>query len=665
MWERAFLRDLAVVLAASFPVLFVCRRLKLPQVVGFLVTGIAIGPHALGWVRDSDRVESIAEFGVALILLFVGLEFPIRRLKALGRTSFVGGTLQMALTAVAGAALARVAGRPANEAVFLGLLVSVSSTAVVLPILKQRDELAAPYGRRFLAVALFQDLAVIPILLFLPALVSGSGPGLVAVASRVTIAIASVAILVAVARRAAPRLLDGVARMGSREIFTGAVVVFVLAMIAAGEKAGVSAAMGAFAAGIVLGESDHVHEVAATLAPLHDLLSSLFFVSIGMLLGPGFLAKHFAEVGVVVVALVAVKTAAAFAALRASGTVPRTALRAALALANVGEFSFVLATTGVSLALLTGEARQIVLAATVGTLVLAPFLVAGGPALAVLLPEAVEDPGEGSAAPPTRHIVIVGAGLNGTNVARVLLETGIPHVLVDIDPARVAAARDEGLRVLRADATGPEGLHAAGAERALGVVVTIPDPDACRRVVRLARLRNPDVRILVRTRYVKEVETLRALGADEVIPEEFETSIELVARVLRLLHVPGNIVATQIRILRDEAYRRLRDPQSKAESGRRLSALVAAGTSELFLVMPDTAADGRLLSELDLAGAHVAVPAVLRDGVPYAPPPEDLRVAAGDTLVLVGAHEDLARVLTRLEARASGPADREFEAGGQ
>ena len=185
--------------------------------------------------------------------------------------------------------------------------------------------------------------------------------------------------------------------------------------------------------------------------------------------------------------------------------------------------------------------------------------------------------------------------------------------------------------------------------------MTIPDPDACRRVVRLARMRNPDVRILVRTRYVKEVETLRALGADEVIPEEFETSIELVARVLRLLHVPGNVVATQIRILRDEAYRRLRDPQSKAESGRRLSALVAAGTSELFLVMPDTAADGRLLSELDLAAAHVAVPAVLRDGVPYAPPPEDLRLAAGDTLVLVGAHEDLARVLTRLEARAGAP----------
>jgi CPA2 family monovalent cation:H+ antiporter-2 len=652
MFEGSFLRDLAVVLAASFPVLWVCRRLRLPQVVGFLVTGVAIGPHALGWVRETKEVVTLAGFGVALILLFVGLEFPLRRLKALGTTSLVGGTLQMALTAAAGFLLGRATGSPPNVAVFLGLLVSVSSTAVVLPILKARDELAAPYGRRFLAVALFQDLAVIPILLFLPALGSGSGPGGFAVAGRVVVAIAGVAVLVAVARHAAPRLLDAVARMGSREIFTGAVVVVVLGMVAAGEKAGVSGAMGAFAAGIVLGESDHVHEVAATLAPLHDLLSSLFFVSVGMLLEPAFLATHPAEVAGGVAVLVAVKTAAAWAALRAAGTVPRTALRAALALANVGEFSFVLATTGASLALLAGETQQFVVAATVGTLVLAPFLVAAGPALAVRLPEAVEEPGETSR-PRSRHILVVGAGLNGTNVARVLGGTGIPYVLVDIDPERVAAARREGLEALRADATGVEGLAAAGVERALGVVVTMPDPDACRRAVRLARARNPEVRVLVRTRYVKEVEALRAVGADEVIPEEFETSIELVARVLRLLHVPGNVVATQIRLLRDEAYRVLRDPHAKAASGRRLSALVAAGTSELFLVLPDTAADGRTLGELDLVAGHVAVPAVLREGVPHAPPPADFRVAAGDTLVLVGAHEDLARAMARLEAVAA------------
>ena len=651
MLERTFLRDLVVVLAASFPVLWLCRRLKLPQIVGFLVTGVVIGPHALEWVREASRVEAVAEFGIALILFFVGLEFPLRRLRALGKASLVGGALQMALTTAAAGGVSLALGSAPNVALFHGLLVSVSSTAVVLPLLKERDELASPYGRTFLAVALFQDLAVIPLLLFLPALaLKAGGPPPSGVLGRVGIAVLAVVALVAAARNLAPHLLDAVARMGSRETFTGAVVVIVLAMIAIGEKAGVSAAMGAFAAGIVLGDSDHVHEVAATLAPLRDLLSSLFFVSVGMLLAPRHLAAHAAVVTGTVALLVVLKTLTAFAALGLSGVVPRTSLRSALALASIGEFSFLLASAAAPLGLLSEDAGQIVVASAVISMALVPFLVAAGPRVAVHLPERVEAAADDGKPRLARHIVVVGAGLNGTNVARVLSETGIPYVVVDLDPDRVAEARREGLRIVRADATGAEGLEAAGVARALGVVVTIPDPDAARRVARLCRIRNREVRVIVRTRYVREVEALREVGADEVIPEEFETSIELVARVLRLLHAPGNVVATQIRLLRDETYRKLRDPLSRVAGGRRLSALVAAGTSELFLVMPDSAAEGKALAELDLAAQHVALPAILRDGRPFAPPPPDWIVAAGDTLVLVGAHEDLTQALALLEA---------------
>jgi CPA2 family monovalent cation:H+ antiporter-2 len=651
----AFLRDLIVVLAASFPVLWICRRLKLPQIVGFLVTGVALGPHALGWVREASRVEAVAEFGVALILFFVGLEFPIRRLRALGKTSLLGGALQMALTTAAAGGAALAFGSAPNVALFLGLLVSVSSTAVVLPILKERDELASPYGRTFLAVALFQDLAVIPILLLLPVLAvapqaGAAGVSLVGVLSRAGLAVAAVALLVAVARNVAPRLLDGVARMGSREIFTGAVVVLVLGMIMAGERAGVSAAMGAFAAGIVLGESDHVHEVAATLAPLRDLLSSLFFVSVGMLLWPAHLAERPLVVAGAVALLVFLKTGAAFFGLTLAGVVPRTSLRAALALASIGEFSFLLSRAAEPLGLVSKDTGQIVVAAAVLTMALVPFLVAVGPRVAVWLPERVEKPSGDETPRLARHLLVVGAGLNGTNVARVLHETRIPYVVVDLDVERIAEARREGLLAVRADATGTEGLEAAGAERALGIVVTIPDPDAARRVVRLFRQRNPVARVIVRTRYVREVYALKAVGADEVIPEEYETSIELVSRVLHLLHVPGNVIGTQIRLLRDEAYRKLRDPRARAAGGRRLSALVAAGTSELFLVMPDTAAEGKTLAALDLAVDHVAVPAILRDGVPHAPPPPDWIVTAGDTIVLVGAHEDLTHAIARLEA---------------
>ena len=662
MWGSPFLRDLLVVLAASFPVLWICRRLRLPQIVGFFVTGIAIGPHALGWVREVERVQPIADLGVALILLFVGLSIPLRKLRTLGRTALVGGSLQMALTTAAVAALSAGIGNPVNVAVFHGLVVSVSSTAVVLPLLKERDEMAAPYSRRFLAVSLFQDLAVIPLVLLLPALGAGGGGATAvspaAVAGKVGLAVVGVVLLVAAARNAAPVFLDLVARTGSREMFTGAVILLVLGMIAAGELAGVSAAMGAFAAGIVLAESDHVHEVAATLAPIRDLLSSLFFVSVGMLLSPGFVVGHPAVIAGLIALVVLVKVVAAYVALRLGGAPPRTSLRSGLALATVGEFSFVLVGAGAALGLLSETAHQFVISSAVVSMAILPALLTWGPRLVTHLPERVEEEVGGDEAPlPSRgHIVVVGAGLNGTNVARVLAETRIPYVVLDLDVERIAEARREGLRTVRADATGAEGLEAAGVARALGVVVTIPDPEAARRVVRLCRMKNPEIRIIVRTRYIREVEALRAVGADEVIPEEYETSIELVSRVLHLLHVPGNVIGTQIRLLRDEAYRKLRDPQARTAGGRRLSALVAAGTSELFLVMPDTAAEGRALSELNLARQQVAVPAVLRDGVPHAPPPPDWKLAAGDTIVLVGAHEDLMHAIAGLEAPSqSGP----------
>ena len=652
MHGSVFLRDLAWVLAASLPVLFVFRKLKAPSIAAFLVTGMLIGPHALALVEDPARVSGIAELGVALILFFVGLEFPLARLKTLGRTALVGGALQMVFAAgVTTAALLafRVVGP--REALFAGLLVSVSSTAVVLPVLASRDELGSPSGKQFLGVALFQDLAVIPLILLLPALAlqRAGAPGTGEVLTKVGVAVLGSALLVAVARFVVPRILDRFVRVAGPETFTAAALVVVLGIVALVETAGASAAMGAFAAGIVLAESESIADVSSTFAPFRDVLSSLFFVSVGMLFDLGFLAKHPLLVLAGAAFVVAAKGLTAYPALRIARAVPKTAARAALSLANVGEFSFVIALAGGKLALLAGEGQQLFVAVAVVTILFVPFVISAGPALAARLPDVATD-GEPATSELRRgHVVVVGYGLNGSNVARVLGETGLKTVVVEADADRADNARRDGVPVLLADATGVEGLLMAGVVRARAVVVTIPDPAASRKVVRLCRSRNPDVRIIVRTRYIREVEELRRAGADEVIPEEFETSIEIVARVLRSLHVPGNLIATQVRILRDETYRKLRDPLARPEAGRRLSALMAAGTSDLVLVLPEMAASGRTLGELDLESEHVAVPALLRDGAPLAPPPRDLPIEPGDTLLLVGAHEDLVRATKRLE----------------
>jgi len=654
-----FLRDLALVLTASLPVLFLFRKLKAPSIAAFLVTGMLIGPHALGLVQDPERVSGIAELGVALILFFVGLEFPLSRLKTMGRSALVGGSLQMALSAGVTAASLLAFRVSVRDALFAGILVSVSSTAVVLPVLAARDELGAPSGKQFLGVALFQDLAVIPLVLLLPALAAqGSGaPGIGTVLTKVAVAALGTALLVLVARWGVPRVLDRFIRVAGTETFTAAALVVVLGIVALVETAGASAAMGAFAAGIVLAESESIADVSSTFAPFRDVLSSLFFISVGMLFDPEFLARHLVLVAAGTVFVIVAKVLTAYPALRIARAVPKTAIRASLALANVGEFSFVLALAGGKLGLLGIPGQQLFVAVAVLTILLVPFVMAAGPALASRLSDVATD-GEPAVSELRRgHVVVVGYGLNGSNVARVLGQAGLRTVVVEADADRADNARRDGVPTLLADATGVEGLLMAGIVRARAVVVTVPDPGASRKVVQLCRSRNADVRIIVRTRYIREVEELRRAGADEVIPEEFETSIEIVARVLRSLHVPGNLIATQVRVLRDEAYRKLRDPQARPEAGRRLSALMAAGTSDLVLVLPEMAAVGKTLGELHLEEEHVAVPALLRDGAPLAPPPLDVPIEAGDTLLLVGAHEDLVHATKRLEGSPSESAE--------
>ena len=658
MHDQPLLFDIAIVLVAAFPLLFLGRRFRIPGVLSYIVTGIIIGPHALRLIGDAARIELIAELGVALILFFIGLHVPLRNLGTLGRTAFVGGPLQLALTTLVVASIAIALGAELRLAVFYGFLVALGSTAVVMPILTARDEVAAPFARRFLGVSIFQDLAVIPLMLLVPAFATGDkgGPSLTAVLVRVGLAIAGVVVLILLARVVVPRVFAATARVG-REAFTAAAVVLMVGTIAIAAKLGISPALGAFAAGLVVGDTEFIHEIEVILRPFRDFLSALFFTSIGMLLDPMFVFRNPLMVVTIVLAVILIKVATAYPAFRISNAMQRTSVRAAFALAPIGEFSFLLAQAGKQTGILDEMREQTFVAVAVVTLAGTPLLVSAGKWLSDRIhettPEEAEPHGD---APLHRHIVVVGYGLNGQNVARVLVSTGLRHVVLDEDADRVAAARASGSRALLADAADPEALKLAGLESAIAVIVAISDPDGTRRIVRFARSMNPDVHILVRTRYVAEVEHLRTLGADEIIPEEFETSLEIVTRTLRIMAVPHNVIANQIRLLRDEGYRMLRDPAVRATDGRRLSALFAAGTSQTFLVLPDTFVEGKTIAELQLAEEGVAVAALLRDGRARSPLPTDEPLEAGDTLLFVGAHEDLTRSIARLE-HAPAPTD--------
>ena len=651
MTSHGLLFDVAIILAAAFPLLFLGKKFRVPEVIAYLLTGILIGPHALGWIKETHQVEQIAELGVALILFFVGLHLPFDKLRNLGKTTLVSGSLQMALTV----ALVILVGMPfaadVRRTAFYGILIALGSTAVVLPILATRDEMGAPFARRFLGVSLFQDLAVIPLMLLVPAFASGGeAPPLPQVAVRVAIAIVGVLGLILVARVIVPRLFRRIAALGSREVFTAGVIVLIVATVAAASRLGISAALGAFAAGVVVGDTEFIHEIGGSLRPFRDFLSALFFASIGMLLDPSFLFSALPLVLATVAAVILIKVVAAYPAFRAGGALPRTSLRAAFAITPIGEFSFLLAQEGKRFSVLQPEDQQLFIAVAVLTLGTTPLFVAAGLKLAASLRSRPE-PEDEKKRELVNHIIIIGYGLNGLNVAHVLSETGVPPIVIEEDPDRALVARQNGSLAIVADAAAPEGLEAAGIKRALGVVIAISDADGTRRIVRLCRQENPNVHIIVRTRYVSQVEPLKRLGADEVIPEEFETSVEIVSRLMNLLAVPGNIVASQIRILRDEAYQLLRDPAMRSAEGRRLSATLEAGTSLTFFVLPGTPANGRTLTDLGVANDHVAVPAMIRRGAPYSPAPADEPLESGDTLFLVGSHEDLMKVMSRLEGK--------------
>lgn len=650
MHDAPLMVDVAIILIAALPLLFLGRRFRIPVVLSYILAGVIIGPHALGFVRNAERVEVIAELGAALILFFIGLHVPLERLKSLGRTAFLSGPVQMLLTTLAVAGLTVLFGGPFRMGLFYGVLVTLGSTAVVLPILTERDELGSAFARRFLGVSLFQDLAVIPLMLLVPAFAVGNPatPGAGAVLVRVVVAMASVGVLILVARVVVPKLFKAISGLG-REAFTAAAVVLIVGTIALADRIGISAALGAFAAGLVVGDTEFIHEIEGVLRPFRDFLSALFFTSIGMLLDPGFVLANPVMISFALIGVVVLKVTLSYPAFRISPAMKRTSIRAAFAIAPIGEFSFLLAQEGKRTGLMSLRAEQTFVAVAVVTLGATPFLMSAGRWLAGRIHESVSDEETPRDEPLRRHIIIVGYGLNGQNVARVLTSIGIAHVVLEEDSDRVAAARAAGSRAILADAGDPHALSLAEIDSALSVIVAISDPEGTRRIVRFSRMENPDVHIIVRTRYVAEVERLRALGADEIIPEEFETSLEIVTRTLRLMGIPQNVVANQLRLLRDEGYRMLRDPAVRAMDGRRMSALFAAGTSQTYLVLPDTAAEGRSIDQLRLGDEGVAVAALLRDGRALSPLPMTEPLCSGDVLLLVGAHEELSRAVSRLE----------------
>jgi CPA2 family monovalent cation:H+ antiporter-2 len=641
------LTEIVLVMAVAVAAALLLRRLAVPPVVGFILAGVAIGPAGLGLVADREKIEVVAEVGVMLLLFMVGLKISLRDLWRMRATVLGGGGLQYGVTAMTITLVARAFGLPWPESVAWGLAVGLSSTALVVWLLEDRGETANPVGRTAVAVLLFQDLAVIPVMLALP-LLAGRGGSARDVAFIAAESVAVIAGVIVAARFVVPWLCERIVATRSRELFTLSIVLIALGTAVLLGEFGVSMALGAFIAGMVISESEYVAQIVADITPMRDVFNSLFFVSIGMLLDLDlWLARPGLVAGLVAIVIVGKALIAALAVLPAVRSLG-TAAASGMALAQIGELAVVVSVEGARLGLGSDTASGLFLAVTVPTMVATPFVLRAAGPLARWIEARRPGPApsvEGDHdAVLEDHVIVVGFGVNGRNVTRALAALEVPHVVVDLNAAAVREVTDGGGRGVYGDATRDAVLAAAGVGRARALIAALPDAAATRQVVAAARRLAPELTILARTRYVLEVEPLERLGTDQVIPEEFETSIELTARVLRLYGASEAMVKRERAALRAAHYGALRG--TEAEDGApTLEALRMAADLGRIEVEAGCRADRCSLRSLGVrqhTGATVV--AIDRDGTLQPNPSPDLELQAGDVLLVYGTGDQLAAV---------------------
>ncbi len=655
-----------MILLVSVPVAYLCLRLKLPLLVGLMLTGITIGPYGLGLVHELQAIEILAEIGVMLLLFTIGLEFSLRRLRELKTLVLVGGGLQVLITVGVTAGATMLLGRGAGQAIFFGFLVALSSTAIVLKSYVERNEVDAPHGRASIGILLFQDISIVLMLLLVPVLGGEDVVSTTQIIINLGGSILALFLIVLAAWFLLPKFLKQVTVLRSPEAFLLTVVLLCLGMAWVTSHFGLSLALGSFIAGMVLADSDYSHQATAEILPFRDVFNAVFFVSIGMLMSVTALVQNLGVVVVLVTALVIGKALIVWGIIRLLGFPQRIAVMSGLGLAQIGEFSFVLARAGQDANLLPDNDYQIFLAASIISMIATPFLIAAAPKAGFFVQrflrdgpiEDIENSEEDihltSSGGLQQHVIIVGYGLNGKNLARVLRAVGIPYVILELNADVVRRAKDKGEKINFGDATRREVLAHAGIEQAWSLVLAMSDPAAARRTVDLAHKMNPDLHLIVRTRYVSEITELFELGANEVIPEEFETSIEIFSRVLHRYGTSHHIIEQQIAKIREQGYEILRSAASPAVPMNAARINLDGASTETVTLTKSSPVVGKNLGELDLRGLSGAtVIAVVRGSDTKISPGANYKLSEDDIVVLLGSPKKIRRAIAIIQPNAN------------
>lgn len=546
------LKDIVVMFGLAVAVALACHKLKIPTVVGLILTGVIAGPHGLGLTTEIDAVEMLAEIGVIFLLFTIGLEFSIASIGHVKRLFFAGGPLQVGVTALAVTGLSLSLGVSAQQAILFGLVASLSSTAIILRLLQERSELSSPHGKGTMAILIFQDIAFVPMMLVIPFLAGVDADNVWREVGILILKVALIWLAIGLAApRLVPRLLTRIARTRSNELFLLSIGVLCFFVAWLTSLAGLSLALGAFLAGLILSDSEHSHRALENVLPFRDVFSSFFFVSMGMLLDAGYVMSHLPAVLGMTLVFMILKAVVTTSVMLVVGLPYRVSTMTGLSLAQAGEFSLLLISAALGVSLIDGEAYQFVLAVCLFSMAAAPFVVIATDRLADLgararMPVKVREGryfvSSDADVAMHDHIVIVGYGVIGAMVGHSARLCDIQYEVIEISYDIVQEQRTRGVPIFYGDATQEASLVKANIKDARVCVVAIPDPIGTARVVSLVRRLNQNVVIVARVRYVRDMARLYALGANEVVSEETEASIKIFTVVLEKFGVDPDVI---------------------------------------------------------------------------------------------------------------------------
>ncbi len=652
------LLQILILLTASVCVVAGVRKLKLPAILGYLAVGMLLGPHALALAQDSETTQLLADFGVVFLVFTLGLEFSLPRLVAMRwEVLGVGGAQVLITTAIIAMGVALIFDVVPAVAVVIGGAVAMSSTAIIISQLTEQSENNRTHGRLAVAICLFQDLSF-PLFLALVSVLSGGGGTADArhIGGAIGIAILALLLVLAAGRWLLRPLFLIIASVRSAELFSLAVLLAVLASAWATHAVGLSLALGAFLAGMMLAETEFRHQIEATIRSYREVLLGLFFITVGMLLDVGLLLRHFPLVAAILAGMLLLKAAVVTLVTKPATKSWFKSLRTGVVVSQGGEFGFALLTLVLRRELLDPGVAQPLLAAIVLSMVLSPLLIRHNRRITRALlgesgpphSEAMRETQATLAVAERDHVVICGFGRVGQNIARVLEQTGFEYIALDLDAYRIRVGRQAGDPVIYGDAGEVKMLENVGLAHASCVVITFANPEVALRILRGVRQVRADVPILVRTQDDTKLEQLQAAGATEVVPETFEASLMLLSHLLLLLKLPVPRVIRTVNDIRSSRYGMLRQYFPAADAERLDESHAFREELHSVILPPHAWAVGRSIAELAARGSRASVSAVRRDGIVGREPSPDTLLKVGDVVVMCGTPEAVEHAETLL-----------------